>query len=110
MRDEPTPTPRPEWPEFLCTLEPIRPAMPEDPTPEEGDAVAAHFAYYESLLASGTLILAGRTLEAPHRGVFAFRAQDRGDAERIVANDPAVARGIMRAALQPFRVALAESG
>ncbi|MFK7883653.1 MAG: YciI family protein [Phycisphaerales bacterium] len=99
----------PDWPEFLCTLEPVRPGMPSDPTPEEGEAVAAHFAYYESLLASGTLILAGRTLNEPCRGLFVFRASDQSAAEAIIANDPAVIRGVMRTSLQPFLTALIES-
>jgi len=80
--------------------------MPADPTPEESETVAVHFAYYQSLLARRTLILAGRTLDEPFRGVFVFRAPDRAIAERIIADDPAVARGVMRATLRPFRVAL----
>lgn len=92
--------------EFLCTLRPVRPAMPDDPTPEERDAVGAHFAYYQSLRDRGVLVLAGRTTEPPYTGVFVFRAESEDHARAIVDTDPAVARSVMTATLQPFRTAL----
>ncbi len=93
-------------PDYICFLEPARPGMPDAPTPEEGEAVAAHFAYYEQLLAQGTLILAGRTLEPPFMGLLLFRADSNEAAHAIVDADPAVARGVMHARVQPYRVAL----
>ncbi|MEM9372912.1 MAG: YciI family protein [Planctomycetota bacterium] len=93
-------------PEFLCTLEPARAGMPENPTTEEQRVVSEHFAYYQSLHESGTLVIAGRTLEPPFRGLFVFRAADLAAAEGIVAADPAVAAGVMHASLQSFSVAL----
>lgn len=80
--------------------------MPEGPTAEEGETVAAHFAYYQSLLAAGVLMLAGRTLDAPFVGVFIFEAGSSAEAERIVAEDPAVRAGVFRARVQAYRVAL----
>ncbi|RMH27631.1 MAG: hypothetical protein D6692_07475 [Planctomycetota bacterium] len=80
--------------------------MPDAPTPEEGETIAEHFAYYERLLAEGTLILAGRTLEPPFIGLMLFRADSPQAAQAVVDADPAVARGVMRARVQPYRVAL----
>jgi len=96
--------------EFLCTLQPARPGMPDDPTPEERDAVGAHFAYYQQLRDRGVLVLAGRTTEPPYTGVFIFRAESEDHAHAIVQTDPAVARSVMTATLQPFRTALTGRG
>lgn len=92
--------------EYLCTLRPARPAMPDDPTPEERDAVTAHFAYYERLRDRGVLVLAGRTTTPPYTGLFIFRAESDDHARAVVEADPAVARAVMTATLQPFRTAL----
>ena len=94
-------------PEFICFLEPVRAGMPEEPTDAEAEAVGAHFAYYQSLLGEGVLVMAGRTLEAPFVGVFIFEADSLEEAQRIVAQDPAVLAGVFRTRVQRYRVALA---
>ena len=93
-------------PQFVCFLEPVRAGMPDDPTPEEAEAVQAHFDYYQSLIDQGQAILAGRTLEPPHRGIFIFEADTPQAADALVAHDPGVRAGVFRAKVQPFRVAL----
>lgn len=97
----------PDRPQFICFLEPVRDDMPEDPTPEEADAVRAHFEYYASLLDRGVLILAGRTLERPWLGTFIFEAGSREEADRLIAADPGVRAGVFTTRLQTYRVALA---
>lgn len=96
--------------EFICFLEPVREGMPAAPTPEEAEAIGAHFEYYRSLLDGGVLVLAGRTLEAPFVGVFIFEAGSMVEAERIVGEDPAVRGGVFRARVQAYRVALIRGG
>ena len=39
-------------------------------------------------------------------GIVIFYAQDKEEAQEIMAADPAVAQGVMQAALYPFRIAL----
>jgi uncharacterized protein YciI len=95
-----------ETTEWVCFLEPSRAGMPSGPTAEEAAAVGEHFAYYQRLLGEGVLVLAGRTQEPPFVGLFVFRAKDRPAAEAIVAADPGVARGVFRARVQPYTVAL----
>ena len=93
-------------PQFICFLEPTRTAMPDDPSPEEAQAVGAHFNYYKDLHAQGTLILAGRTQEPPHIGIMIFEADSKSAAERIVNNDPAIRAGVFQVHLQPYQIAL----
>jgi uncharacterized protein YciI len=92
--------------QFICFLEPARTEMPEDPTPQETEIIGAHFAYYQGLLESGDLILAGRTLDPPHVGIMIFEAEDMEHAESIVENDPGIAAEVFNAHLQEYRVAL----
>jgi uncharacterized protein YciI len=70
--------------------------------------VAEHFAHLQALAKSGSLILAGRTLntDATAFGIVIFRASSDEEARSIVDADPAVRHGVMRAELFPYRVAL----
>lgn len=78
------------------------------PTPREQEIVAAHFAYLQALTASGTMILVGRTQNNDEQtfGIAIFKAAGEAEARAIMEGDPAVAQGIMRAELFPYRVAL----
>ena len=94
--------------EFLYRLQLTRPDMLTDGgTPTENEIVQAHFAYLEALVAEGTLALAGRTLNTDSTafGIVLLNA-DGATAQSIMENDPAVAEGLMRAELFPFRTAL----
>ncbi len=55
------------------------------------------------------LRLAGRTLTTGPEtfGIVVFEAPDPAAASAVMAGDPAVAGGVMTAAVFPFRVALA---
>jgi uncharacterized protein YciI len=94
--------------EFLYRLQLTRPDMLTDGgTHAENEIVQAHFAYLEVLAAEGTLTLAGRTLNTDSTafGIVLLSA-DEATAQTIMENDPAVAEGLMRAELFPFRTAL----
>ena len=94
--------------EFVYLLEPTRPEMPEQPTDNEQAVVREHFDHLTRLLEDGRLILAGRTLtKGSVLGIVVFEAESEEAAEEIMAKDPAVARGVMRATLHPYRIALA---
>jgi len=98
--------PLPEW---LYVLTVTRPAMlTEGPDAREGAVLAEHFVYLEGLVAAGTLVLAGRTLQndASTMGLAILRAPSESAAFAIMQADPAVRDGVMTAVLHPFRVAL----
>ena len=48
---------------FLCRLLPPRPTFVQDMTPEEGQVMQAHAAYWQALLAQGIAIVFGPVLD-----------------------------------------------
>ena len=98
--------------EFLYKIQPSRPEMlTEGPTDDEARIVGQHFEYLKTLLADGSLILAGRTQNTDESsfGIVIFRAASEAQAREIMDRDPAVQQGVMRAELFPYRVALMEN-
>jgi uncharacterized protein len=80
------------------------------PTPEEAAIVQEHFDYLKDLTRKGVVVLVGRTLTTDESafGIVIFRAESEEAARAIMSDDPAVKKGVMRAALFPFRVILME--
>ncbi|WP_226642656.1 YciI family protein [Mesobacillus subterraneus] len=78
-------------------------------TNETNEIVGRHFESLKRLLAQGTVIMAGRTttMDETAFGIVVFKAENQGEAERIMLSDPAVVEGVMTAELHPFRIALA---
>ena len=96
-------------PQWLYYLEPTRLGMvTEGPTPEEQETVSRHFAYLEDLTEKGVMILMGRTQNNDKNtfGIAIFEAENGSAARTIMENDPAVAGGVMRASLYPYKIAL----
>ena len=96
-------------PQWVYYLQPTRLGMlTEGPTIEEAKTVTNHFAYLEDLTEQGVMILMGRTQnnDASTFGIAIFEAEDESAARTIMANDPAVREGVMRATLYPYRIAL----
>ena len=96
-------------PQFLYYLQPTRLGMLiEGPTKEEVETVSRHFAYLKDLTEKGVMILMGRTQNNDEStfGIAIFEAEDEAAARRIMENDPAVAGGVMRATLYPYKIAL----
>jgi len=77
-------------------------------TPEEAETISRHFAYLSDLTDKGVIILVGRTQNKDEStiGLVIFEAEDESAARKIMENDPAVAGGVMRATLYPYKVAL----
>jgi uncharacterized protein YciI len=95
--------------QYLYRIQPTRSEMlPEGPTPEEEAIVSEHFSYLKDLMEQGILLLAGRTLntDASSFGIVIFKATSLADAHAVMNNDPAVRKGVMRAELYPYRIAL----
>jgi uncharacterized protein YciI len=96
--------------QFLYRLTPVRIEMVTvGPTPEEQAIVSEHFAHLEALTAQGVILLVGRTQDDSPRtfGIVIFQAESDEQAHEIMNGNPAVRKGIMRAELFPFRIALA---
>ena len=95
--------------EFLYRLRPTRPGMLDDGgTHDEQTAVAEHFAYLQKLHGEGVVRFAGRTTTEDERtfGIVVLETDGDATATRVMNEDPAVRRGLMRATLYPFRTAL----
>ena len=75
-------------------------------TDEERAVWGEHFERLERLLAEGTLIMAGPTLGPVNTGIAVIEAPDEDAARRLMEEDPAIARGVARGELRPFRVSL----
>jgi uncharacterized protein len=80
----------------------------------ERQAVKAHFEMLRREAKAGRVLLAGRSsdLEPDGRiqmdviGIGVFFADSRADAERFVADDPAVLAGVMRVRVHSFNLAV----
>jgi uncharacterized protein YciI len=92
---------------FVYVLRLIRPEALRGMTAEEEAIVDEHFGYLKRGLAEGRLGFAGRCLDGEF-GIVLFRARSEDEAKRFMENDPAVKKGVMRAELHSFRVALVE--
>lgn len=96
-------------PQYLYRLTPTRLDMLRGgPTAAEADAVARHFAYLQGQLATGTLLMAGRTLTDDERtfGIAVLQVDSEATARGVMDDDPAAREGVMRAEMFPYRVAL----
>ena len=95
--------------EFLYRLQLVRGDMLRiGPTESEQAIVTEHFAYLQDLNAQGVIIFVGRTLNTDENamGLAVFRAESEDAARQIMNDDPAVKKGVMTAALYPFKVVL----
>jgi uncharacterized protein YciI len=96
-------------PQYLYRIQPVRVAMLiEGPTDSEAAIIGQHFAYLEKLVANGVVLMAGRTLNKDERtfGIVVFVTASEAEARETMENDPAVIKGVMKAELFPFTVAL----
>jgi len=82
--------------------------LSEGPTEQESRVVSDHYSYLKELMEQGTVILAGRTQNTDYSsfGIVIFNAQSLEMARKVVENDPAVKKTVMRAELYPYRIAM----
>src|SRR5215470_5086088 len=94
---------------YLYKIQPTRHEMlTEGTTPEEAEIIGEHFAYLQRLTREGVAVLVGRTLttDRDSMGIVIFTARSEEEARALMNADPAVCKGVMRAKLFPFRIAL----
>lgn len=96
----------PEESEWIYFLHAPREDFAATMTETEQEVFGRHFAHLHRLLTEGTLILAGPTLGPVNTGLCVFTAPDETAARAIMHADPAVAEGLVRGELRPFRVSL----
>jgi uncharacterized protein len=97
--------------QWIYRIVPTRPGMVAHPTDEETAVIEEHFGYLQALKTAGILILAGRTqVDEGTFGLTIFEAPDETSARAVMQTDPAVATGVMSAALYPYAVAVARDG
>jgi len=98
--------------QFLYRLQ-LVPRLIDDSNWTEKDEkiVSEHFERLKGMLADGTLVLAGRTLNKDKTafGIVVFEAASEKEARALMEGDPAVRDGIMTAELFPYKVALIRS-
>lgn len=95
--------------QFIYVLKLIPALITEENwTAKEEAIVERHFAKLQGLLEEGKLVLAGKTdgLDEKTFGIVIFEADSEEEAQLVMKNDPAIAEGIMKAELFPYRVAL----
>ena len=93
----------------IALLTPTRPGFHHAPTEAESTAWGAHFAYLESLIASGDVVVAGPT-EDGSLGLVVFARADAAAAQAMIDADPAIACGVMTAEVKPWRMSLFGTG
>jgi uncharacterized protein YciI len=92
---------------WLVVLRPVREEMPFEPTEDENRVVSAHFDYLCRLRDEGKLLLAGPSpVVGDTIGISVLDVEDESEARRLIDEDPAIAGGVMRAELRPFRVSV----
>jgi uncharacterized protein YciI len=92
--------------EWIYFIHPPRENFAETMTEQERATWGVHFSRLQRLLADGVMILVGPTLGPTNTGIAIFEAPDEAAARQIMEEDPAIASGIARGELRPFRVAL----
>ena len=97
--------------QFVYRVRAVRVEMLKSPTEKESAIAEEHFNYLKELNVKGVVILAGKTLNNDESafGIVIFHADSEAAAKKIMEGDPGVRKGIFRADLFPFRIALMES-
>ena len=93
-------------PEWIYFLHPPRDDFAATMSDEERAVWGAHFERLQRLYADGIIVLVGPTLGTVNTGIAIFEAPDEDAARKVMQEDPAVASGIARGELRPFKVAL----
>jgi uncharacterized protein YciI len=72
---------------------------------DEREMLEAHWAYLRRLHTQGKLVVAGPswTGDDPY-GIGVFDLRDREEVEGLLAEDPAITSGAMRAEIRPMRI------
>ena len=85
---------------FLVILRPAR-----DGIEDEQEMLEAHWDYLRRLHDEGKLLVAGPSwVGGDQFGIGVFDQRDRAEVEALLAEDPAITSGAMRAEIRPMRI------
>ena len=90
-------------PTFAYRILPPRADFVATITPEEAAIMGAHFEYLSKLFDQGKIVFVGRTENGDY-GLGIFDLPDEATFDAVVAGDPAVAAGLVRAEKHAFKV------
>jgi uncharacterized protein YciI len=92
--------------EWIYFIHPPREDFAATMTDAERQVWGEHWARMQRLQPEGRIILVGPTLGPHNTGICVFEAPDEASAQTFMEEDPAIASGIGRGELRPFRVSL----
>ena len=90
-------------PTFAYRILPQREDFVATITPEEAAIMGEHFAYLSRLYDQGQVVFVGRAENGDY-GIGVFNLPDEAAFDTVVAADPAVAAGVVRAEKHAFKV------
>lgn len=91
---------------WIYFIHPPREDFAETMTEAEGETWGRHWARIQRLFIEGRFVLVGPTLGRINTGICVFEAPDEAAATAFMNEDPAIAEGVARGELRPFRVSL----
>lgn len=102
-------TPKPPTRHFLIVLR-LVPRLHDEKSWTDADkaVVGQHFKRLQAAVATGQVLLAGRTEEPLEKtfGLVVFSAADEAAAREFMLGDPCIAQGVMTGTLHPYGLAL----
>ncbi|MDK9699272.1 MAG: YciI family protein [bacterium] len=90
---------------YSYLVRPVKANFDTNYTDEDVRIVGEHFRYLVGLHEKGIVQFAGRCDDTTF-GIVILRADNRAEAEKLFANDPAIVQGVMSGSLHEFRIAL----
>jgi uncharacterized protein YciI len=96
---------------FLEAVDPAKAASRETWTDYDQETFDLHWARLKQLRDARTLLMAGRSHDPSGTGpaIVIFEAESDDEAQRILDEEPFVARGFAKATLHPFSVAISRN-
>jgi uncharacterized protein YciI len=92
--------------EWIYIIHPPRENFAATMTEAEQAVWSRHWERAKRLYLEGSIVLMGPYLGSNNLGICIFEAQDEAAARKFMEQDPAIASGIGRGDLQPYRVSL----
>lgn len=94
--------------EFYAVIKPIKDNFLSTATEEDNKIMGEHFQYLKKLFDRGKLILAGPVIDPEDtKGIYIIRVESEEEGRKIMAEDPAIIKGVQRLdEFRPFRASL----
>lgn len=92
--------------QWIYIIHPPRENFAATMTDEEAVVWSEHWQRAKRLYLEGHIVLMGPSLGSNNLGICIFEADDEAAARNFMEEDPAIASGIGRGELQPYRISL----